>query len=90
MNWQLTENEFGSNFDIRRVAEKFMAGRRTADLPNAMLRLYNDLPGHDLNNFLAGMSVMWMESEEQKKTRAQEEKQMGSLGKKAKKWLDSL
>lgn len=67
-----------------------MTGRKTADLPKAMLRLYNDLDGHDLDNFLAGMAVIWMESEEQKKTSVGEEKQMSSLGKKAKKWLDSL
>lgn len=90
MNWQSTNQHFGPGFDIRRVADKFMAGRKTADLPKAMLRLYNDVPGHGLNNFLAGMSVMWMESEEQKKTSVRDEKQMGSLGEKAKEWLDSL
>ena len=67
-----------------------MAGRKTVDLPEAMVRLYNDTPGHVLDNFVASMAVMWVESEAEKKTSVREEKQMGSLGKKAKKWLDSL
>jgi len=90
LKWQTTYKDFGSDFDIREVAARFIAGRKTVDLPKVMLRLYNDVPGHELDNLLAGMAVMWVESEEQKKKDVREEKQMGSLGNKAKKWLDSL
>jgi hypothetical protein len=67
-----------------------MANRKTVDLPKAMLRLYNDIPGHELDNLLAGMAVFWVVSAKEKKESVREAKQMGSLGKKAKKWLDSL
>lgn len=67
-----------------------MANRKTVDLPKTMLRLYNDIPSHESDNLLAGMAVFWVVSEEEKNKSVREAKQMGSLGKKAKKWLDSL
>ena len=82
--------DFGPGFDIRGAAERFMVNRKAVDLEKAMLRLYNDLPGHDLDNFLANMAVLWLASEETENAVVRGEKQMGSLGKKAKKWLDSL
>jgi hypothetical protein len=82
--------DFGPGFDICGAAERFMVSRKAMDLEKAMLRLYKNLPGHDLDNFLANMAVFWLVSEEAEKVVVREEKQMGSLGKKAKKWLDSL
>jgi hypothetical protein len=82
--------DFGPGFDIRGAGERFMVNRKAVDLGKAMLRLYKDIPGHDLDNFLANMAVFWLASEEGEKVIVREEKQMGSLGKKAKKWLDSL
>lgn len=90
LKWQTTYKDFGSGFNIREVAARFIAGRKTVDLPKVMLRLYNDVPGHELDNLLAGMAVMWVESEEERKKGVREEKQMGLLGNKAKKWLDSM
>jgi hypothetical protein len=55
-----------------------------------MLRLYNEIPGHELDNLLFNMAVMWLATEEEEKESLRKAKQMGSLGKKAKKWLDSL
>jgi hypothetical protein len=83
-------SDFGPGFDICGAAEWFMVNRKAVDLEKAMLRLYKDLPGHNLDNFLANMAVFWLVSEEAEKAIVREEKQMGSLGKKAKKWLDSL
>lgn len=82
--------DFGPGFDIWGAAERFMVSRKAMDLEKAMLRLYKNLPGRDLDNFLANMAVFWLVSEEAEKVVVREEKQMGSLGKKAKKWLDSL
>jgi hypothetical protein len=67
-----------------------MVNRKAVDLHEIMLHLFKDLPGHELNNFLANMAVFWLVSEEAEKASVREEKQMGSLDKKAKKWLDSL
>jgi hypothetical protein len=44
-----------------------MASRKTVDLPKAMLRLYSDIPGHELDNLLAGMAVFWVVSAKEKK-----------------------
>jgi hypothetical protein len=82
--------DFGPDFDIRGAAERFMVNRKAVDLGKVMLRLYKDIPGHDLDNFLANMAVSWLVLEEAEEAIVREEKQMGPLGKKAKKWLDSL
>jgi hypothetical protein len=55
-----------------------------------MLRLYNDIPGHESDNLLGNMAVMWLATEEEEKENVRKAKQMEPLGKKAKKWLDSL
>jgi hypothetical protein len=81
---------FGPGFDVRRVADRFIAKRKTVDLDKVMLRLYNEIPGHELDNLLFNMAVMWLATEEEEKESLRKAKQMGSLGKKAKKWLDSL
>ena len=90
MHLQSKHSGFGPRFDIRGVADRFMANRKTVDFPETRLCLYNEYPGHDMNNLLAMMSVLWVVSDEEKKESLREAKQMGSLGKKAKKWLDSL
>jgi hypothetical protein len=83
-------SDFGPGFDVRRVADRFIAKRKTIDLDKVMLRLYNEIPGHELDNLLFNMAVMWLATEEEEKESLRKAKQMGSLGKKAKKWLDSL
>jgi hypothetical protein len=53
-----------------------------------MLHLFTSIPDSE-HNLFGLMSVFWLVSEEESDTLLQA-KQVGLLGKKAKKWLDSL
>ncbi|KAG9651436.1 hypothetical protein KCU95_g19212, partial [Aureobasidium melanogenum] len=81
-------NEFDPNFDIRSVANKFITKRKSAELHKAMHHLHTSIPDSE-DNLLSTMSVFWLASEEENDI-VRQTKQVGSLGKKAKKWLESL
>ncbi|KAH0367579.1 hypothetical protein KCU65_g4578, partial [Aureobasidium melanogenum] len=81
-------SEFDHTFDIRGVADRFIAERKSAELHETMLHLFTSIPDSE-NNLFGLMSIFWLASEEDSGTLRQA-KQAGSLGKKAKKWLESL
>ncbi|KEQ64781.1 uncharacterized protein M437DRAFT_64406 [Aureobasidium melanogenum CBS 110374] len=81
-------NEFDPNFDIRGVADRFIAERQSAELHETMLHLFTSIPDSE-NNLFGLMSIFWLPSVEDSGTLRQT-KQVESLGKKAKKWLESL
>lgn len=82
-----TPSSFGPDFDIRSVANRFIARRKSAELDQSMHHLHTSIHGsvHDL---FSTMSVFWLASEEESDVR--QTKQVEPLGKKAKQWLESL
>ncbi|KAG9633634.1 hypothetical protein KCU64_g15735, partial [Aureobasidium melanogenum] len=76
-------SEFDADFDIRGVANRFSAKRKSAELHETMLHLFTTIPDSE-HNLFGLMSIFWLASEEDSDTLLQA-KQMGSLGKKAKK-----
>ncbi|KAH0261835.1 hypothetical protein KCU91_g13779, partial [Aureobasidium melanogenum] len=76
-------SEFDADFDIRGVANRFSAKRKSAELHETMLHLFTSIPDSE-HNLFGLMSIFWLASEEDSDTLLQA-KQMGSLGKKANK-----
>ncbi|KAK6006355.1 hypothetical protein QM012_006765 [Aureobasidium pullulans] len=85
---QAKTNDLGPDFNIRSVGNKFMEKRKSAELHEVMHHLHTSIPDSE-NNLLTTMSVFWLASEEESDN-VRQAKQVGSLGKKAKKWLESL
>ncbi|KAG9548164.1 hypothetical protein KCU79_g15063, partial [Aureobasidium melanogenum] len=88
LHLQSKYSEFDSDFDIRGVANRFLAKRKSAELHETMLHLFTSIPDSE-HNLFGLMSIFWLVSGEESDTLLQA-KQVGLLGKKAKKWLDSL